>query len=104
MRLKVPAQPLVFRFAGVSSLCAAVAGLYDGCPGVRASLSLYRGTYYLAVYAALSRRPQVSRIAGAWGRALGPCGVLYSYCEEHGRCLTRNAVEELGGALRHRGT
>ena len=47
-RLGSSPQPLVFRFAGVSTLCAAVAALYRRCPPAKAWLCLYRGRYYLA--------------------------------------------------------
>ena len=33
------------------------------------------------------------------GVRLGASPVLYAYCEEHGRCLSTNAVGELGRAL-----
>ena len=86
MRLKRPAQPLVFQFQRAGSLCAAVA-------------CLYRGAYYLKAAAALRQRQSVRRLAAPFGKPLGACPVFYAYCEEHGRCLSTNAVEELGGAL-----
>ena len=91
MRLKRPAQPLVFQFQRAGSLCAAVACLYQAWPKLEASLCLYRGAYYLKAAAALRQR--------CFGKPLGACPVFYAYCEEHGRCLSTNAVEELGGAL-----
>ena len=85
--------------AGPAGLCAAVACLYQAWPKLEASLCLYRGGYYLKASAALSQRPAVRRAAAPYGRALGSCPVFYAYCEEHGLCLSTNAVEELGGAL-----
>lgn len=46
--------------------------------------------------AAAAKRPV---LAAPFGKPLGACPVFYAYCEEHGRCLSTNAVEELGGAL-----
>ena len=43
VRLKRPAQPLVFQFQRAGSLCAAVACLYQAWPKLEASLCLYRG-------------------------------------------------------------
>lgn len=100
MRLKRPAQPLVFRFSGAGPLCGAAVALYERDPGMKASLCLYRGAYYLEVAAGLGRRPEVRRIGKAYGAYLGASPVLYSYYEEHGRRLSGNAVEELGGVLR----
>lgn len=37
--------------------------------------------------------------SGAIRLWLGASPVLYAYCEEHGRCLSTNAVGELGRAL-----
>lgn len=99
MRLKRPAQPLVFRFAGVTPLCGAAVALYEGYPQVKSSLCLYRGAYYLEVAAALRQRPGVRRRAAPYGTSLGASPVLYAYCEEHGRCLSTDAVGELGGVL-----
>ncbi|MGI6256185.1 MAG: hypothetical protein ACOYJZ_11255 [Acutalibacter sp.] len=99
MRLKRPPQPLVVRYAGATALCDGVAGLYERYPQLKASLCLYRGSYYLKAAASLCQRPQVSRTAEEYGTVLGPCPVLYAYCEEHGRCLSADAVKELGGAL-----
>ena len=39
------------------------------------------------------------RAVGASGRRLGACPVLYAYLAEHGREISRNAVQELGRAL-----
>ena len=103
MRLKRPAQPLVFQFQRAGSLCAAVACLYQAWPKLEASLCLYRGAYYLKAAAALRQRQSVRRLAAPFGKPLGACPVFYAYCEEHGRCLSTNAVEELGGALWGRG-
>ena len=99
MRLKTPAQPLVFRFSGVSPLCGAVAKLYEIYPGVEASLCLYRENYFLAVHSSLEKRVRVFRAASEYGAFLGPGSVLYSYYEEHGRRISCNAVAELGAAL-----
>lgn len=99
MRLKRPAQPLVFRFAGVTPLCGAAVALYEEFPLVESSLCLYRGAYYLKVGATLGQRPKVRRKAARYGASLGASPVLYAYCEEHGRCLSTDAVGELGGVL-----
>ena len=77
-RLGSPPQPLVFRFAGVSTLCAAVAALYRRCPPAKAWLCLYRGRYYLAVHAGLRARPRAVRAATPYGELLGPARVLYA--------------------------
>ena len=98
-RLGSSPQPLVFRFAGVSTLCAAVAALYRRCPPAKAWLCLYRGRYYLAVHAGLRARPRAARAATPYGELLGPARVLYAYCEEHGQPISHNAVAELGAAL-----
>ena len=99
MRLKRPAQPLVFRFPGATPLCGAAAALYERFPQVESSLCLYRGAYYLKVCATLAQRPEVRRKAAPFGASLGASPVLYAYCEEHGRCLSTDAVGELGGVL-----
>ena len=99
MRLKRPVQPLVFQFVQASALCYAAAALYQDLPGLKSSLCLYRGGYYLKASAAPSQRPAVRRAAAPYGRALGSCPVFYAYCEEHGLCLSTNAVGELGRAL-----
>ncbi len=103
MRLKTPAQPLVFCFAEVSALLGAVARLYSrfNCAEKRvaASLSVYRGRYYLAVYGGFLQRQRVVEAVGRPGRCLGPAPTLYAYYAEHGRELSQNAVAELGGAL-----
>ncbi len=100
-RLKFPAQPLVFCFASVSALCEAVMRLY-GPPGFPACLSMCRGRYYLAVSCGLRQRRQAAEAVGRLGECLGPARVLYSYCAEHGRELSRDAVAELGRALKGR--
>lgn len=99
MRLKRPAQPLVFRFAGAGPLCGAAAALYGDFPRLGSSLCVYRGAYYLKIRARLRQRPGVRRTAGVYGTYLGASPVLYAYYEEHGRCLSTNAVGELGGVL-----
>lgn len=103
MKLKRPAQPLVFCFSGVSALCGAVAGLYEVLPWVRASLCLYRGKYYLAVFSSLKHRETVRKTAGLSGDYLGAAQVLYAYFEEHGTPISQNAVAQLGGALKREG-
>lgn len=100
MRMKRPAQPLVFRFSGAGPLCGAAVALYERFPGIPSALCLYRGAYYLKVAAGLRQRPGVRRMAGTYGKCLGASPVLYSYYEEHGRCLSTDAVEELGEVLR----
>lgn len=99
LRLKRPAQPLVFCFPGVSALCGAVTRLYGSAPDAPALLSLYRGRYYLAVSAALRERRQIFLAAAEFGAYLGAAPVLYAYYAEHGRELSRNAIAELGAAL-----
>ncbi len=101
MRLKTPSQPLVFCFSGVSSLCGAVEKLYDIYPDVCASLCFYKHCYFLAVHSRLLMRGKVRGILEEYGKFLGPNGVLYSFCEEHGIPITHNAVAELGAALRN---
>lgn len=73
--------------------------LYGSVPDARASLCVYRGRYYLAVYAGLRERRQVILAAGEFGVYLGPACVLYAFYAEHGRELSSNAVAELGAAL-----
>jgi len=99
LRLKHPAQPLVFCFSGVSALCGAVVRLYGAVPDAPASLCVYGGRYYLAVYAGLRERRQVILAAEEFGVYLGPACVLYAFYAEHGRELSQNAVAELGAAL-----
>ncbi len=100
MKLKRPAQPLLFCFSGVTPLCAAAEALYQLYPGLGAELCLYRGRYFLSVYAGLSQRRQVLRAASESGSYLGPAQVLYAYCSEHGRELSRNALTDLGANRR----
>lgn len=95
-KLKTPPQPLVFCFGGIVPLCGALAGLYALSPGMRASLCLYRGRYYLEVWSPLKQRPRVLEAAGGKGGCLGPARVLYAFYAEHGRELTRNALRDLG--------
>ena len=97
--MKRPAQPLVFRFRGATALCGAAAARYGSFPKLEASLCLYRGFYYLRVCATLRERFPVRRTLAPFGLWLGASPVLYAYCEEHGRCLSTNAVGELGRAL-----
>ena len=99
MRLKAPPQPLVFRFAGATPLCGGMAALYQRFPGLEASLCLYQGLYYMKAAASLSQREALRRELAAFGSCLGASPVFYAYCEEHGRCLSTDAVGELGGAL-----
>lgn len=97
LRLKTPAQPLVFCFSDASSLCAAVQALYSLRPALTAGLSLSGGCYYLAVQAPLRDRQVVRRVAP--GCCLGPAPVLYAYRREHGAELSKNAIHELGRLL-----
>ncbi len=97
MRMKSPAQPLVFCFADASSLCAAVQALYRMRPQLAAGLTLGGGRYYLCVQAALRDRQAVKRVCP--GSCLGAAPVLYSYWREHGLELSRNAIKELGRPL-----
>ena len=99
LRLKHPAQPLVFCFSGVSALCGAVVRLYGRFPDAPALLCLYQGRYYLAVAAGLRERRQIFLAAGEFGSYLGAAPVLYAYYAEHGRELSQNAISELGTAL-----
>lgn len=99
LRLKHPAQPLVFCFSGVSALCSAVARIYGALPDAPALLCLYQGRYYLAVSAGLRERRRIFPAAGEFGSYVGAAPVLYAYYAEHGRELSRNAVSELGTAL-----
>ncbi len=100
MRLKTPSQPLVFCFSGVSALCGAVEKLYDLYPKASASLCLYKNCYYMAVYSCLAMRGKVHGILSEYGKFMGPSGVLYSFFEEHGTFITRDAVTQLGAAFR----
>lgn len=99
-RLGSPAQPLLFCYPQVSALCAALAELYGRFPAMGACLCLYRGEYFLALHASLSLRGPVLAIAGKYGAYLGPSPVLYSFFAEHGRELSRNALQDLGALLR----
>lgn len=103
LRLKHPPQPLVFCFSGVSQLFGAVSKLYELLPRAPSSLCLYRGGYFLALYAPLSQRVRAVRAAGEYGVCLGPGVVLYSFFEEHGQQIGPDVVARLGGALRHGG-
>lgn len=98
-RLKSTAQPLLFRFSGVSPLLLAVRDLYGRFPGLGASLSLYRGGYYLLVRSGFRQRKRVVRAAGRYGRFLGPGAVRYAFTAEHGRELSRCALQDLGALL-----
>lgn len=97
MRLKSPAQPLVFCFSDASSLCAAVQALYRLRPRLTAGLTLSGGRYYLCVQAPLRDRQVVRRIACRC--CLGASPVLYAYRREHGLELSQNVIKELGGPL-----
>ena len=99
LRLKRPAQPLVFCFPEVSALCGAVVRIYSALPRAPALLCLYQGRYYLAVLCALRERSRTFLAAGEYGAYLGAAPVLYSYYAEHGRELSRNAIAELGTAF-----
>lgn len=97
MRLKSPAQPLVFCFSDATSLCAAVQALYRLRPHLTAGLSLSGGCYYLCVQAPLRDRQVVRRVSPAC--CLGAAPVLYACRREHGAELSRNAIQELGRPL-----
>lgn len=97
MRLKTPAQPLVFCFSDVTALCTAVQALYSLQPALPGRLALSRGRYYLCVYARLRDRQVVRRAAG--GESLGPAPVLYAYYREHGLEISADAIKKLGAAL-----
>ena len=99
LRLKRPAQPLVFCFSGVSALCGAVVRLYGLIPDAPAQLCLYHGRYYLAVSVSLRERRRIFLAAEEFGACLGAAPVLYAFYAEHGRELSRNAISELGTAL-----
>lgn len=102
VRMKTPPQPLVFCYNGPTALCAAVAELYRLEPKVPSALCVWRGKYYLRVEARLNRRKCVAETGGQYGVCLGPCPVLYAFCQEHGEEITQNAVAQLGGALTRR--
>ena len=102
LRLKRPAQPLVFCFSGVTALCGAVGRIYRALPHAPALLCLYQGRYYLSVFVSLRERRQIFSAAGEFGAYMGAAPVLYSYYAEHGRELSRNAISELGTALDRR--
>lgn len=97
MRIKSPAQPLVFCFPDASSLCAAVQALYRLRPQLAAGLALSGGRYYLCVQAPLRDRQVVRRVSP--GCCLGAAPVLYAYRREHGLELSQNAIKELGRPL-----
>lgn len=98
MRLKNPAQPLVFCFPDASALCAAVQALYSLRPAMPGRLALSQGRYYLCVQARLRDRQAVRR-AAATGESLGAAPVLYAFHREHGMEISADAVRELGAAL-----
>lgn len=98
-RLKLPPQPLVFFYRDLSSLCCALSGVYALSNRLRASLSLYRGEYILALWSPLRLRERIVAAAGRWGTCLGPAPVFYSYCAEHGVELSQNALKDLNTLL-----
>lgn len=104
MRIKTPAQPLLFRFRGVTALMAAVATLYGAWPAMGGRLSLFQGRYYLLLAAGLSQRGTVRCALMPYGEPLGASPVLYAFFAEHGRELSRDAVAELGRAMGRRGS
>lgn len=97
LRLKTPAQPLVFCFRDATALCAAVQELYRLRPRLAAGLALSGGRYYLSVQAPLRDRQVVRACAPL--SCLGAAPVLYAYRREHGTELSRNAIKELGRPL-----
>lgn len=99
MKLKTPPQPLVFVYDGPTALCAAVSELYRLEPRTPSALCMWRGRYYLQVGACLGKRRRLARVGERWGLCLGACPVLYAFCREHGREISRDAVAQLGGAL-----
>lgn len=99
----MPPQPLVFVYDGPTALCAAVSELYREEPQAPSELCMWRGRYYLQVGAGLGARKRLAGIGGRWGHCLGACPVLYSFCREHGREISRDAVAQLGGALARQG-
>lgn len=103
MKLKKTPQPLVFVYEGPTALCAAVSGLYRLDPQAPSELCMWQGRYYLQVGARLSGRKRLIRVGERWGRCLGACPVLYSFCREHGCEISQNAVAQLGGALAGQG-
>ena len=103
MKLKRPPQPLVFVYDGPTALCAAVCELYRLEPKAPSALCMWRGRYYLQVGAPLRGRRRVWRAGERWGQCLGARPVLYAFCGEHGREISRNAVAQLGGALVRQG-
>ncbi len=94
-KIKRPVQPLVYKLGGARALCGAIAELSRIRPKLSGSLSIYRGGYYLAVSGPLRTRGRVRAAAGRYGKGLGAARVLYAYCAEHGRELSRDAIAEL---------
>lgn len=103
MKLKTPPQPLVFVYEGPTALCAGVSEIYRLEPQAPSALCMWQGRYYLQVCARLGGRRQLIRAGERWGRCLGACPVLYSFCREHGCEISQNAVAQLGGALARQG-
>lgn len=99
MRMKRPPQPLVFRFDTATDLCGAVAELYGFDPAAPSALCSWRGRYFLQVCAGLTKRKRLAEAVGRYGSCLGASPVLYSFCQEHGAEISRDAVRELGAAL-----
>ncbi len=99
MRVKPPVQPLVFCYEEATALCGAVARIYKFFPNLPARLSLYRGRYYLALFAKLPERLEIKRLAAEYGSFAGPAPVLYAFTAEHGQEISGNAIKELGEAL-----
>jgi len=99
LRMKSPAQPLVFCFSDVSELMGAVEKLFEIDCGIKARLCLNRDRYFLAVYSSLSKRSKFFCVVSEYGKYLGPGSVLYSFFEEHGKKISDDAVNELGSAI-----
>lgn len=102
MRLKTPPQPVVFRFDGPTALCAAVEEIYRMDPQAPSALCRWRGRYFLQVRAGLHMRGRLARSGARYGACLGASPVLYAYCQEHGKEISRDAVAKLGRALAKR--
>lgn len=88
-KIKSVPQPLVFRYRALGALGFALARVCCLAPQAQTGISVYRGEYYLAVWATLLARPLVQNAAGRNGTYLGPVPVRYAYYAEHGRELSR---------------
>ncbi len=102
MKLKTPPQPIVFRFEGPTALCEAVRSLYEVVPNAPSALCGWRGFYFLRVQVGFKTRKRVMVLGARYGVCLGACPVLYAYFQEHGKEISQNPVEDLGGTLGHK--